>query len=136
MDSVSLFLKDLIKRMLKPAKQRITIDQIFQHPWMTVKSNRPPLKIDFKQMASFSKFSKIKTIAATYIASQMTAKEIGNFQKIFKELDENHDGYLSFDELQKYLMKNKGKEHEVTIQELKALIDCIDTDKNGKINYT
>lgn len=74
MDSVSLFLKDLIKRMLKPAAERITIDQIFQHPWMTVKNNKPPFKVDFKAMAGFSKFSKIKTIAATYIASQMTAK--------------------------------------------------------------
>ena len=44
---------------------------------MTVKVKKSPLKVDFKAMASFSKFSKIKTIAATYIASQMTAKEIG-----------------------------------------------------------
>jgi len=41
---------------------------------MTVKNNKPPFKIDFKAMSGFSKFSKIKTIAATYIASQMTAK--------------------------------------------------------------
>ena len=74
MQNVSLFLKDLIKRMLKPPEERITIDQIYQHPWMTVKGKKSPLKVDFKAMASFSKFSKIKTIAATYIASQMTAK--------------------------------------------------------------
>ena len=74
MQNISLFLKDLIKRMLKPAEERITIDQIYQHPWMTVKAKKSPIKVDFKAMASFSKFSKIKTIAATYIASQMTAK--------------------------------------------------------------
>ena len=95
--------------MLKPAEERITVDQIFQHPWMTVKSNKNPLKVDFKLMASFSKFSKIKTIAASYIASQMTAKEIGNLEKLFKELDENHDGYLSLDELHKYMLKNQKK---------------------------
>ena len=97
MQPVSLFCKDLIKRILKPAEERITLDQIFQHPWMTVKANKNPLKVDFKLMATFFKFSKIKTIAATYIASQMTAQQIGNLEKLFKELDENHDGYLSLD---------------------------------------
>ena len=51
-------------------------------------------------------------------------------------MDENHDGYLSLDELHKYMLKNESKENEVTFQELKNLINFIDTDKNGKINYT
>lgn len=42
---------------------------------MTVKLNKAPISIDFKIMASFTKFSKIRAIAATYAASQMTAKE-------------------------------------------------------------
>ena len=41
---------------------------------MTVKAaNKTAIMIDFKPMANFSKFSKIKAIAATYLASQMTA---------------------------------------------------------------
>ena len=35
--------------------------------------NKAPLSVDFKTIANFSKFSKIKAIAATYLASQMTA---------------------------------------------------------------
>ena len=34
------------------------------------------------------------------------------------------------------MLKNQNKENEVTFQELKNLINFIDTDKNGKINYT
>lgn len=34
------------------------------------------------------------------------------------------------------MLKNKSKEKEVTINELRGIIDSIDTDKNGKINYT
>lgn len=45
---------------------------------MTVKVNKAPISIDFKTMANFSKFSKIKVIAATYLASQMTAMETQN----------------------------------------------------------
>jgi Ca2+-binding EF-hand superfamily protein len=62
---------------------------------MTVKVNKVPISIDFKTIANFSKFSKIKAIAATYLASQMTALESENLEKMFKTLDENRDGYLS-----------------------------------------
>lgn len=74
MANISMLLKDLLKKILRPAKERITIDEIYKHPWMNVKLNKIPISIDFKIMASFSKFSKIKAIAATYLASQMTAK--------------------------------------------------------------
>lgn len=74
MENVSLFCKDLIKRMLKPVEERINIDQVYKHPWMSVKPNKTSLMVDFKKMANFSKFSKIKTLAATYIASQLTAQ--------------------------------------------------------------
>jgi Ca2+-binding EF-hand superfamily protein len=85
----------------------MTLEQIYQHPWMSVKPNKTSLKVDFKTMANFSKFSKIKTLAATYIASQLTAQEIKKYEKIFQELDENHDGFLSLEELNNYMMKNK-----------------------------
>lgn len=75
MANVSMLLKDLLRKILRPASERISIDEIYKHPWMTVKLNKAPISIDFKIMASFSKFSKIKAIAATYLASQMTAKE-------------------------------------------------------------
>ena len=75
MANVSLLLKDLLRKILRPANERISIDEIYKHPWMTVKLNKAPFSIDFKIMASFAKFSKIKAIAATYLASQMTAKE-------------------------------------------------------------
>lgn len=81
--------------MLQPAISRISINEIYEHPWMKMKLNRIPLQVDFKIMASFSKFSKIKAIAATYLASQMTAKETENMSKLFRTLDENHDGFLS-----------------------------------------
>lgn len=74
MESVSMLLKDLLKKILRPASERLTIPEIYKHPWMTVKLNRSPISVDFKIMASFSKFSKIKALAATYLASQMTAK--------------------------------------------------------------
>lgn len=107
MSNVSMLLKDLLRKMLQPAISRISINEIYEHPWMKMKLNRIPLQVDFKIMASFSKFSKIKAIAATYLASQMTAKQSENMSKLFRTLDENHDGFLSIEELDTYLYKNK-----------------------------
>jgi hypothetical protein len=73
MNNVSLLLKDLLKKILKPAGERISIDGIYKHPWMTIKVNKAPILIDFRSIANFSKFSKIKALAATYLASQMAA---------------------------------------------------------------
>jgi hypothetical protein len=42
---------------------------------MTIKVNKAPILIDFRSIANFSKFSKIKALAATYLASQMAAVE-------------------------------------------------------------
>ena len=65
-------IKDLIVRILVPADKRISIKEIFNHPWVTQKNTpKKSLKLNFKKLSKFTKFSKLKTIAVTYIASQM-----------------------------------------------------------------
>lgn len=74
MNDLSLLVKDLLKKMLSPAKQRISISQIFNHPWMKIPAKKIKINVDFSHMIKFSKFCRLKQIAASYIASQMTAK--------------------------------------------------------------
>jgi Ca2+-binding EF-hand superfamily protein len=45
----------------------------------------------------------------------------------------NHDGEISIEELKIALADENNK---TSLQELKTIMDSIDTDKNGKINYT
>ena len=52
---------------------------------------------------------------------------------MFRQIDLNHDGFLSVDEIQKAFENQKEKS---SLSELAKLISYIDTDKNGKINYT
>jgi calcium-dependent protein kinase len=135
MSNVSLLLKDLLKHILKPEAERISIDGIYKHPWMKVRANRAPISVDFKTIANFSKFSKMKVLAATYLASQLAALDTQNLERVFKMLDENGDGYLSIEELNEYLSKNKASLNPMTVGELKKLLQLICTGK-GKINYT
>jgi calcium-dependent protein kinase len=72
MQNVSAEAKDLIKKILVPADNRLTLEQIYKHPWMTEKVNTQPLKINFKMMKDFGKSSKLKKLAGTYIASQLS----------------------------------------------------------------
>ena len=96
MKKISFELKDLIKKMLVPAKNRITIDKIFQHPWVkAAELNKANIRLNYGKIINFSKYSKLKTFAVSYLASQMPSKEISKLGVMFKEIDLNHDGYIS-----------------------------------------
>lgn len=51
--------KDLIKRILMPADKRITLEEIFKHPWMAKEVSSTALKVSFRKMHEYSKFSKV-----------------------------------------------------------------------------
>lgn len=74
----------------------------------------------------------MKALAVTYIATQLPEKDIHHLGLLFEQIDTNSDGYLTIDELQSALEKQK---ENTTYAELKNIIDHIDTDRNGKINY-
>lgn len=75
----------------------------------------------------------MKTLAVTFIASQLPEKEIEKLATLFRQLDLNHDGYLSMEELRVAFERQKEK---TALVELSKLLQFIDTDRNGKINYT
>lgn len=64
------------------------------------------------------------------IAVQTDPHEIQELKEIFQELDDNGDGFISFDELQKGLGKRENGEA------LMSILRAADTDGNGTINYT
>lgn len=58
-ENISVQLKDLLKRIFVPDEERITIKEIFEHPWMKIDVPNIPLHINFHKMASFTKYSKV-----------------------------------------------------------------------------
>lgn len=63
MDGVSAECKDLIQKILVPAEKRMTVDQIFNHPWMLKELSNKPLKVSFSKVQGFAKFSKVKFLS-------------------------------------------------------------------------
>ena len=76
-------------------------------------------------------YKQTKKLAANFIASQLQAPQIDTLTKLFKQLDLNKDGEISLDEMKQALSKEG-----IGYAELRRLMDSIDTDHNGKINYT
>lgn len=56
-----------------------------------------------------------------------------NLSILFKQMDSNNDGTISIEELKLALDSQKESR---SYQELRQIMDGIDTDKNGLINYT
>lgn len=53
------------------------------------------MKVNFNKLAGFAKYSKVKKLAATFIATQLSQKEVENLGSLFKQMDLNHDGEIS-----------------------------------------
>lgn len=82
-------------------------------------------------LKSFQSSNRFKKVVLTFIASQMNETEIVRIGEQFQKLDKNNDGVLSVEEVKSGL-----KESSMTDQEVAAILNSIDTDGNGSINYT
>ena len=133
-EDISNECKNLIYCLLKTKESRITLDKVFKHLWVQKYKRTKDAKIEvsptiMSNLKSFQEAKKIKKAVFSYIATQLSEKEIEPLRKIFKSLDKNGDGKLSYKEVQQGL-KGHGDE-----EELSKLIIGIDTDNNGYIEY-
>ena len=100
-EEVSESAKDLIRKMLVKPSVRLTSSQILKHPWMNEDKNlmNSNLKLNWNTLKSFNNYDKLKKVALTYIASQLSEREITELGKLFKKIDKNGDGVLTIDEM-------------------------------------
>eukprot|EP01017_Pseudomicrothorax_dubius_P032473 TRINITY_DN4259_c0_g1_i1.p2 TRINITY_DN4259_c0_g1~~TRINITY_DN4259_c0_g1_i1.p2 ORF type:complete len:211 (-),score=44.33 TRINITY_DN4259_c0_g1_i1:113-745(-) len=121
--------------MLTPPERRPGAADVLKHPWMKASTDRSrdiTLSLNFSQLKTFQSHEKLKKTVLTYIATQLSEREIGDLRRLFEKFDVNGDGILTFDELRSGLVGVNDK----TAKEIHAVFDSLDTDKNGFINYT
>jgi calcium-dependent protein kinase len=125
--------KELIQQMLTKPEKRLTAAQILTHPW--VQDTADPLeatKLPSLITGNFKNFitcQKIKKVILTYLATQVSEKEISALKKHFISLDKNGDGVLSREEISEGLKGTAGE------KEFEKVIDFIDTDGSNYIDY-
>lgn len=85
-----------MKKILVDCKERPTIDEILQHPWMvSSKLSEKPIRLNFEKLKRYATFSKLKKLALSFIATQVPENEIKELGALFRQIDRNGDGYLT-----------------------------------------
>eukprot|EP01071_Lankesteria_metandrocarpae_P004306 Lankesteria_metandrocarpae@DN3475_c0_g1_i1.p1 len=140
---VSDHAKELVRQLLTyDPRKRIAAKDALQHPWVqyytqAIMANETPLSNKLgsdllEKFKTFQRFNKMKKLAITCVAYQMTEKEIGTLHDIFSALDKNGDGVLTVSEVSHAL-------HNMSVSygdEIQGILQELDTDGNGTIDYT
>ncbi|KHN16906.1 Calcium-dependent protein kinase SK5 [Glycine soja] len=134
--SISDSAKDLIRKMLdQNPKTRLTAHEVLRHPWIVDDNIAPDKPLDsavLSRLKQFSAMNKLKKMALRVIAERLSEEEIGGLKELFKMIDTDNSGTITFDELKDGL-KRVGS--ELMESEIKDLMDAADIDKSGTIDY-
>ncbi|KAK9699274.1 hypothetical protein RND81_08G164300 [Saponaria officinalis] len=134
--SISESAKDLVKRMLiRDPKKRLTAHQVLCHPWVQVDGVAPDKPLDsavITRLKQFSAMNKLKKIAIRVIAESLSEEEIAGLKQMFKMIDADNSGHITFEELKKGLEKAGAN---LNHGEIVGLMQAADIDNSGTIDY-
>ncbi|XP_061337830.1 calcium-dependent protein kinase 1-like isoform X3 [Gastrolobium bilobum] len=134
--SISSSAKDLVKKMLRAdPKERLSAVEVLNHPWMRVDGDASDKPLDIavlSRMKQFRAMNKLKKVALKVIAENLSEEEIIGLKEMFKSMDTDNSGTITFEELKAGLPKLGSKLSE---SEVRQLMEAADVDGNGTIDY-
>lgn len=145
--TVSQECKDLIKHLLViNEKKRLTGHQALQHAWFVKlgldKSQSGNCKSDLKvainddvikRLQAFRGVSHFKRAAMNLLIKTASEEEVRELRDQFMEIDKDGTGLIKVSELRDLL---KSKQINMTDDEIKKLVQEMDYQQNGMINYS
>jgi len=140
--NVSKDAKGFVEALLtKDPKKRLSAEEALQHSWLkrkdfetvSTKELNERLMMSIKDnILSFAQTSELKKIAAVIVAHKSSVKEILEMRRAFEKFDKEKDGVVTIDEFKSAMAECD----EYSDEEVNAMFDHIDVNKNGKIMYT
>ncbi|KAL7188999.1 hypothetical protein ACSBR1_038796 [Camellia fascicularis] len=134
--SISNSAKDLVKKMLRAdPKERLSATEVLNHPWMREDGEASDKPLDIAvltRMKQFRAMNKLKKVALKVIAENLSEEEIVGLKEMFKSMDTDNSGTITFEELKAGLPKLGTKLSE---SEVMQLMEAADVDGNGTIDY-
>ncbi|XP_023537144.1 calcium-dependent protein kinase 11-like [Cucurbita pepo subsp. pepo] len=128
--------KDLIRKMLeRDPKERISAHEVLCHPWIVDDTVAPDKPIDsavLSRLKQFSAMNKLKKMALRVIAERLSEEEIGGLKELFKMIDTDNSGSITFEELKEGLKKVGS---ELMESDIKSLMEAADIDNSGTLDY-
>lgn len=138
--NISKEAKDLVAGMLEfSPKKRLSAEDCLKSKWIASNSNSTVsdhvlFKDVLKNMKNFDAGEKFQQATIAYIVHFLyPSSEIEELKKVFKAIDKNGDGRITYDELTKCFETVFGK--EIVGVELNKIIEEIDGDADGFISY-
>ena len=132
-------LQDFIKKALqKDVKQRLTVDDALNHPWIkkfSVNSLDPSLINDdsIELFLNFSKKPALQKEIYYFFAKISNESDIAKYKNIFNFFDCHNKGSLSKEDFKEGLEKNKIEIDEDTLE---IIFNGLDFHNNGIISYS
>ncbi|KAJ1408244.1 Serine/threonine-protein kinase, active site [Sesbania bispinosa] len=124
--SISSSAKDLVKKMLRAdPKERLSAAEVLNHPWMRVDGDASDKPLDIAvltRMKQFRAMNKLKKVALKVIAENLSEEEIIGLKEMFKSMDTDNSGTITFEELKAGLPKLGSKLSESEVRQLMEAI--------------
>ncbi|KAK8532075.1 hypothetical protein V6N13_131418 [Hibiscus sabdariffa] len=134
--SISESAKDLVRRMLvRDPKKRLTAHAVLCHPWIQIDGTAPDKPLDsavLSRLKHFSAMNKLKKMALRVIAESLSEEEIAGLKEMFKMIDTDNSGQITFEELKAGLKRVGANLKE---SEIYDLMQAADVDNSGTIDY-
>ncbi|KAK3228559.1 hypothetical protein Dsin_000440 [Dipteronia sinensis] len=134
--SISESAKDLVRRMLaRDPKRRLTAHEVLCHPWVQVDGVAPDKPLDsavLSRLKHFSAMNKLKKMALRVIAESLSEEEIAGLKEMFKMIDADNSGQITYEELKAGLKRVGANLKE---SEIYDLMQAADVDNSGTIDY-
>ncbi|KAI3873012.1 hypothetical protein MKX03_024709 [Papaver bracteatum] len=128
--------KSLVKQMLEPdPRKRLTAQQVLEHSWLqnAKKASNVPLgDIVRTRLRQFSVMNRLKKKAMRVIAEHLSIEEVEVIRDMFKLMDTDNSGKITYEELKAGLQKVGSQLAE---PEMKMLMEVADVDGNGTLDY-
>ncbi|KAF6174514.1 hypothetical protein GIB67_004708 [Kingdonia uniflora] len=123
---VSESAKSLVRKMLQSdPRKRLTAQQVLEHPWLqnAKKASNVPLgDIVRSRLKQFSAMNRFKKKAMRVIAEHLSAEEVEVIRDMFKLMDTDRNGKITYEELKTGLQKVGSQLAE---PEIKMLMEAI-----------
>ncbi|XP_010256099.1 PREDICTED: calcium-dependent protein kinase 10-like [Nelumbo nucifera] len=133
---VSESAKNLVLQMLEPdPRKRLTVQQVLEHSWLQNAKKAPnaPLgDIVRTRLKQFSVMNRFKKKAMRVIAEHLSVEEVEVISDMFKLMDTDNNGKITYEELKAGLHKVGSQLAE---PEMKLLMEVADVDGNGTLDY-
>lgn len=123
------------KMLVRDPRKRLTAHQVLCHPWVQVDGVAPDKPLDsavLTRLTQFSAMDKLKKMALRVIAESLSEEEIAGLREMFKMIDTDNSGHITFEELKAGLKRFGANLKE---SEIYDLMKAADVDNSGTIDY-